>query len=192
MPRPLLTFALNLYMRLWLLFMLYIKSLHIIFVVTWFAGLFYIVRLFAYYAEAVDKPEPERSILQREYLRMQRLLWYGITFPSAVLTAIFGLSMLLWFPLTAWLIIKLSLVGGLYLYHFSCQIIFDQQRSGIVRYSGIQLRIWNEVATLFLVAIVFLVVMKNTLDMLTGLLGLILLMIVLFAAIQIYKKMRKK
>jgi protoporphyrinogen IX oxidase len=171
--------------------MLYIKSLHIIFIVTWFAGLFYIVRLFVYFAETIDRPEPEKSILQKEYLGMQSRLWYGITVPSAVLTAIFGLSMLLWFPITGWLVLKLCLVGCLYLYHFSCQLILNQQRKGVIRYRGFQLRVWNEVATLFLVAIVFLVVMKNTLDMFWGIMGLIALMLVLFSAIKIYKNLRK-
>ncbi|MCU0447372.1 MAG: CopD family protein [Microscillaceae bacterium] len=138
--------------------MLYLKALHIIFVVTWFAGLFYIVRLFVYYAETLERPEPEKSILQREYLGMQSRLWYGITWPSAIMTAIFGPLMLWWFPLNTWLIIKLLLVVGLYFYHFSCQIVFNQQRKGIVKYTGMQLRVWNEVATLFLIGIVFLVV----------------------------------
>ncbi|TAE10075.1 MAG: protoporphyrinogen IX oxidase [Bacteroidetes bacterium] len=172
----------------------YFKALHLIFVVTWFAGLFYIVRLFVYYAETKDKPEPARSILQQEFLGMQRRLWYGITTPSAVLVAIFGLGMpfYLGYPLTQWLIIKLVLVALLYLYHFSCQMIFDQQQKGIIRYSGYSLRIWNEVATLFLVGIVFLAVLKNYLDLLWALVGLLVLMIVLFTAIRIYKQLRNQ
>jgi protoporphyrinogen IX oxidase len=171
--------------------MLYIKALHIIFVVTWFAGLFYIVRLFVYYAETVDKSEPKKSILQREYLGMQSRLWYGITWPSAVMTAIFGPLMLMWFPLSTWLIIKLLLVVGLYFYHFSCQMIFNQQQKGIIKYTGMQLRVWNEVATLFLISIVFLVVLKNTLDMFWAIGGLVLVMILIFGGIQVYKKIRK-
>lgn len=173
---------------------LYFKALHLIFVVTWFAGLFYIVRLFVYYAETLEKPEPARSLLQKEFLGMQRRLWYGITTPSAILVGIFGFGMpfYLGYPLTQWLIVKLILVGLLYAYHFSCQMIFNQQQKGIVRYSGYNLRIWNEVATLFLVGIVFLAVLKNVLDLLWGLLGLFILMFVLFTAIKIYKKMREK
>jgi len=78
----------------------YIKALHIIFVVTWFAGLFYIVRLFIYFAEAQEKPEPERSILQNQFRIMQKRLWYGITWPSAILTLIFGFSIVLPFAST--------------------------------------------------------------------------------------------
>jgi protoporphyrinogen IX oxidase len=172
--------------------MLYFKALHIIFIVTWFAGLFYIVRLFVYYAETLDRPEPEKSILQKEYLGMQSRLWYGITWPSAIMTAIFGPMMLLWFPLSMWLIIKLLLVVGLYFYHFSCQMIFTQQHQGIVKYSGMQLRVWNEVATLFLIGIVFLVVLKNTLDMVWAIVGLLAVMVAIFGGIRIYKKIRTK
>ena len=65
---------------------LYIKALHIIFIVTWFSGLFYIVRLFIYNTEAGQKAEPEKSILQRQFSIMIKRLWLGITWPSAVLT----------------------------------------------------------------------------------------------------------
>jgi len=152
--------------------------------------LFYIVRLFIYFAEAQDKPEPEKSILQKHLLDWQKRLWYGITFPSALLTGIFGPCMLIWFPLSTWLIIKLSLVFGLFIYHFLCHGIFLQQKKGIIKYSGDQLRIWNEVATLFLVSIVFIVVLKNALDMLWGVLGLVLFAITLMIAIRVYKKIR--
>jgi putative membrane protein len=171
----------------------YFKALHLIFVVTWFAGLFYIVRLFVYYAETKDKEEPAKSILQKEFLGMQRRLWYGITTPSAILVAIFGLGMpfYLGYPLTTWLWVKLGLVALLYAYHFSCQMVFNQQQKGIIQYSGYTLRIWNEVATLFLVGIIFLAVFKNILSLMWGLVGLVALMIVLFTAIRIYKKIRE-
>src|SRR4051812_23540048 len=100
----------------------YVKALHIIFVVTWFSGLFYIVRLFIYNREAVDKPDPERGILQRQFSIMIRRLWLGITWPSAILTLIFGLWMLqLYGAIPPWLVWKLVFVGALYLYHFSLQ-----------------------------------------------------------------------
>jgi len=171
---------------------LYVKALHIIFVVTWFAGLFYIVRLFIYFAEAESKDEPAKTILQKQFIHMQKLLWYGITWPSAIITAIMGGLLLTMYPLTDWLMIKLGFVGGLYLYHFSCQYIFSLQRQGINKYSSTQLRIWNEVATLFLVAIVFLVVLKNVLGLFWGVLGLTGFAAMLMAAIQLYKKSREK
>ncbi|MBW7915044.1 MAG: CopD family protein, partial [Taibaiella sp.] len=136
---------------------LYIKALHIIFIVTWFSGLFYIVRLFVYNREAMDKPEPEKSILSKQYAIMIKRLWYGITWPSAILTLVFGLWMwYLYGTLPMWLAIKLLFVAGLFLYHLSLHVIFSQQQKGIYKYSSQQLRIWNEVATIFLVAIVML------------------------------------
>jgi putative membrane protein len=86
--------------------------------------------------------------------------------------------------------VKLGLVFLLYLYQISLHIIFNQQQKGIFKYSSQQLRVWNEVGTLFLIAIVFLIVLKDTLSMLWGILGLVILMIVMLIAIRIYKKYR--
>ena len=178
--------------------MLYIKALHIIFIVTWFSGLFYIVRLFIYNAEANAKAEPERSILQRQFGIMIKRLWFGITWPSAVLTLIFGL--LTWYlfynwTLTNWLFVKFCFVIGLYLYHFSLHSIYKQQAKGVFKYSSQQLRTWNEVATIFLVAIVMLVIVKqNILDNMNWLKALgyfILFIILLMGSIRIYKMLRK-
>lgn len=174
---------------------LYLKALHIVFIVTWFAGLFYIVRLFIYFAEASEKPEPERTILQQQFSIMQKRLWYGITWPSAILTLIFGTSIVinlgLYKPFPDWLLWKLAFVVGLYVYHFLCHKIFKQQQRGVLKYTSTQLRIWNEVATLFLISIVFLVVLKNALSMLWGIVGLILFSAVLMLAIRVYKRVRE-
>lgn len=172
---------------------LYLRALHIIFVVTWFAGLFYIVRLFIYQTEANDKAEPDRTILLNEYQRISKLLWYMITWPSAVFTLVLGLSMLLNYPVwPGWLIIKLCLVALLYLYHFLCHYIQTNLQKGIYPLSSFQLRIWNEVATLLLVSIVFLVVLKSALDMTYGLLGLVIFGVLLMSAVHFYKKYRNK
>ena len=170
---------------------LYVKALHIIFITTWFAGLFYVVRLFIYNTEAQQKPEPEKSILQNQFAIMIKRLWLGITWPSAVLTLIFGLWMFnLYGGLPTWLEIKLLFVAGLYLYHFSLQAIYRQQQKGIFKFSSQQLRIWNEVATLFLVSIIMLVVVKQEMSFVWGLIGLLLFAIILMSAIKIYKNMR--
>ena len=171
----------------------YIKALHIIFVVTWFAGMFYIVRLFIYNTEAAEKGEPEKSILQRQYGVMIKRLWFGITWPSAVLTLIFGPTV--WYllgSLPQWLMVKLAFVIGLYAYHFTLHAIYKQQAKGIFNYSSQQLRVWNEVATIFLVAIVMLATVKQSLSFLWGLIGLIGFVIVLMSAIKIYKAIRTK
>ncbi len=171
----------------------YIKALHIIFIVTWFSGLFYMVRLFIYHTEANERPEPERTILQQQFKLMIRRLWMSITWPSAILTLIFGPWMwIMMDALPTWLVIKLCFVAGLYLYHFSLHIIYRQQMKGIFRFSSQQLRVWNEIATIFLVAIVMVVVVKQNMSWAWGLLGLFLFVILLMSAIKIYKIVRTR
>lgn len=173
----------------------YLKALHIIFVVTWFAGLFYIVRLFIYHTEADSKTEPDKTILQSQYKIMEKRLWYGITWPSMILTIIFG-SWMLWevpaYLYQAYFILKLCFVGGLVLYHIRCHVIFKQLQNNEVKSTSLKLRIWNEVATVFLVAIVFLIVLKSNTGFIWGMLGLIIFSATLLLAIRIYKKSRGK
>lgn len=171
----------------------YIKALHIIFIVTWFSGMFYIVRLFIYNTEAGDKSDPEKQILRDQFSIMIRRLWYGITWPSAVLTLIFGGWLIsLYGNIPFWLWIKIGFVLGLYAYHFSLHHIFRQQMKGVFNYSSQKLRIWNEVATIFLFAIVMLVVVKQAMSLWWGVGGLLLFAIVLMVAIKVYKKLRSK
>jgi len=171
----------------------YIKSLHIIFVITWFAGLFYLPRLMVYAAEASTlKDEQARNTLLQQYQLMKKRLLFGITWPSAILTFLLGMRMLMLYPMANWLLLKLLFVFLLYLYMFSLQIIFKQQQKGNFKYSGQQLRIWNEVPTVLLFAIIFLVVLKNTADFWWGLVGLAVLIVLLLSAIQLYKSFRRK
>jgi putative membrane protein len=170
----------------------YLKALHIIFIVTWFSGLFYIVRLFIYNTEANDKPEAEKKILQSQFNLMIKRLWLGITWPSAILTLILGPTVLYMYgSIDIWMWIKLGFVVGLYLYHFSLQRIYNEQQKGIFRYTSSQLRIWNEVATVFLVVIVMLVSVKSNMSFVWGLIGLILFVILLMSVIKIYKTLRE-
>ena len=174
---------------------LYLKALHIIFVVTWFAGLFYIIRIFIYHTEANERKEPARSILIEEYKRNAKRLWLGIAWPSAILTLIFGVSVLLQVPSyisQGFMHIKLFLVLLLYIYHFICQSIYTQLQNGVFKYKSQGLRVWNEVATLFLIGIVFIIVLKNALSMVWGIIGLVLFAILLMLAIRIYKRIREK
>jgi len=176
----------------------YLKALHIIFVVTWFAGLFYMPRLLVYNREAVDMPMDSKRILHGQFGMMMKKLWYGITWPSAILTLIFGMVVLFkggWadsFRVQTWLHIKLTFVFFLYLYHFSLHMLFKQQAKGIFKYSSQQLRIWNEVATIFLVAIVMLAVVKQNMSFVWGILGLLAFIILLMSAIKLYKIIREK
>jgi len=173
----------------------YIKALHIIFIVTWFAGMFYIPRLFIYNTEANDKPAEVKAALQEQFRIMMKRLWYGITWPSAILTLIFGPWM--WYLYTGfnglpdWLFVKLLFVLGLYAYQITLHQLLHQQVKGIFRYSSQQLRIWNEVATIFLVAIVMLATVKDSMSWAWGLIGLVALIVLLMSAIRIYKILRK-
>ena len=172
---------------------LYIKALHIIFIVTWFAGLFYMPRLFIYNTEAAVKSVVAKNVLREQFSIMMRRLWYGITWPSAVLTLILGVTTWNLLGITpTWLVIKLFFVAGLYFYHFSLHVIFKQQMNGLFKYSSQQLRIWNEVATIFLVAIVMLVVVKQNMSVVWGIGGLVLFVLLLLSAIRLYKTLREK
>ncbi len=173
---------------------LYLKALHIIFIVTWFAGLFYIVRLFIYNAEANEKAEPEKSILKNQFTIMIKRLWFGITWPSAIITLILGPLLIFINPaiLDTWLWIKIGFVIALYLYHYSLHALYLQQKKDNFKYNSQQLRIWNEVATVFLISIVMLVVVRQSLSVVWSLLGLVLFIILIMSAIKIYKLVRKK
>ena len=172
---------------------LYIKALHIIFIVTWFSGMFYIVRLFIYNTEAAEKTNPERDILLSQFRVMIRRLWLGITWPSAILTLIFGPWVWILMGSTPdWLLAKLIFVVLLYLYHFSLHVIYREQSMGIFRFRSQKLRVWNELATLFLFAIVFLASVKQAMSWIFGLTGIISLGIILMIAIRLYKKLRAK
>lgn len=154
--------------------------------------MFYIVRLFVYYTEAQEMEEPRRSILQDQYRIMMKRLWFGITWPSAVLTLFFGPWVALMLgSMPVWLWIKLAFVAGLYFYFFFLHGIYKDLQAGVVKRSSTQLRVWNEVATIFLVAIVFLVVLKSLLSMMWALVGLAIFTAVLMIAIKIYKRIRE-
>jgi putative membrane protein len=172
-----------------------LKALHIIFVVSWFAGLFYIVRLFIYHTEAQQKEAISRKILSEQFEVMEKKLWWIITTPAMVLTLIFGIWMLFLNPtyyLSApWMHLKLAFVGMLLIYHFVCQKIMNDLKKGIFNWKSNGLRIWNEVATLALVAIVFLVVMKDSFNWIKGTIGFFAVAIGLMLGIKMYKRLRK-
>jgi len=175
---------------------LYVKALHIIFVVTWFAGLFYIVRLFIYYVEANDKDENVKAILQQQYKLMSKRLWYGITWPSAILTAVFATWLLSnnfsYYMSQPWMHIKLTFVAALYIYHFMCHRMYTQLVKDKLAFTSFKLRMFNEIATVLLFAIVFLVVLKSEINWVWGVIGIVLFGVLLMLAIRAYKKVREK
>jgi len=171
------------------------KALHLIFMVSWFAGLFYIVRLFIYHKESFHKEQVEGEILRRQFKIMEKKLWYIISWPAMILTVLFGVLMLIEnsaFLKIPWMHIKLTFVFGLILYHLYCHKLFVQLQNDKIKLSSTQLRVFNEVATLILVAVVFIVVFKSTLNWLYATLGFFSVAIGLMIAIQWYKRLRKK
>jgi putative membrane protein len=166
---------------------LYIKALHLVFVVSWFAGLLYIVRLFIYHVEADARPEPERSILTAQFAVMERRLWYAITWPAMLAAAGCGLYMMAsiraweasWFQLKA---VFLALLIG---YHLYCGKIRKDLLAGRCRLTSLQLRVWNELATLLLFAIVFTAVLKSPWAAGKGMLGVAAFAAVLMVALKI-------
>lgn len=173
----------------------YIKSLHLIFVITWFAGLFYIVRLFVYQIEASHKTSPDKEILQSQYKIMTYRLWYIITWPSAILATIFAIWLLILMPAwlqMPWMHVKLGFVFALFLYHGKCQQIYNHLQKDDVKYSSNFMRLWNEGATIILFAVVFLVILKNAFNWIYGVLGIFLFSIIIMLGFKFYKKIRQR
>jgi protoporphyrinogen IX oxidase len=173
----------------------YLKSLHLIFVITWFAGLFYIVRLFVYQIEANEKPSPEREILQKQYKIMTYRLWYIITWPSAILATLFAIWLLILMPVwleMPWMHVKLGFVVLLIAYQLKCQQIYAQLQKDNVKYSSNFMRLWNEGATIILFAVVFLVILKNAFDWIYGVVGIVLFSVIIMLGFKFYKRIREK
>ncbi|MDC7999731.1 CopD family protein [Aequorivita todarodis] len=173
----------------------YIKSLHLIFIITWFAGLFYIVRLFVYQIEASQKPSPDREILGEQLKIMASRLWNIITWPSMIFALIFGfwlLFMRTFFLADAWMQVKLAFVFVLIIYHLKCHQIFKQLQRGAVKYTSNYMRLFNEVPTIILFVVVFLVILKNGTNWIYGTVGIILFAILLMMGYKIYKRIREK
>ena len=173
----------------------YIKSLHLIFVITWFAGLFYIPMLFIYHIEAQDKDSTEREILSNQFKIMTKRLWFIITWPSAILATLFAVILLILQPVWLqqdWMHVKLAFVLLLFFYHFKCHQIFRQLQRNVFKWSSNQMRLFNEGSTLILFSVVFLVILKNSLNWIFGVAGIFVLGILLMLGIKIYKRIRNK
>lgn len=173
----------------------YIKALHLIFVITWFAGLFYMPRLFIYHIEAASRTDEARDALTEQLKLMSRRLWSIITWPSAILAVLFAIWLLILFPQwlsQGWMHVKLGFVFFLILYHLRTHVIFKQLQNDDIRFTSRYMRIWNEGATLFLFAIVFLAILKNAFNWIYGVVGLVLLGILLMLGIRLYRHYREK
>ena len=173
----------------------YIKALHLIFIITWFAGLFYIPRLFVYQIEAFHKPSPEKEILGKQLKLMAKRLWYIITWPSAILATLFAIILLVLNPALlyfVWMQVKLGFVVLLIIYHLKTHQYFKQLQNDVVKKSSSFMRIWNEGATLILFAVIFLVILKSAINWIFGVLGIIVLGVLLMLGFKLYKKIREK
>ncbi|RZL31618.1 MAG: protoporphyrinogen IX oxidase [Pedobacter sp.] len=173
----------------------YFLAVHIVFVISWMAGFFYILSLFIYHTEAQDKPEPEKSILTAQFVKMEATLWKIIATPAMVISLFAGVSMLYLNPglLQAdWMQVKLAFVVALLIYHFICQNIVKQLKSGIYKMTSFKLRLWRELATVFMIAIVFAVILKNAVNWIYGLMGIMGIALVIMIAVKIYKRYREK
>lgn len=170
-----------------------LKALHIIFMVTWFAGLFYIVRLFVYHKEAEEEDEFSQRVLTQQYKVMEKRLWYGIAWPSMLLTLLFGIWMLVLRPSLLgqpFMHLKLGMVFFLVLYHFLDHLLFLRVQQNRIEHSGFKLRVWNEVATVLLVTIVFIIVLRDTFDWIWGTFGILIFAFALYLAVILYRKLR--
>lgn len=173
----------------------YIKAFHLIFVITWFAGLFYIPRLFVYQIEAFHKSSPEKEILGEQLKLMAKRLWYIITWPSAVLATIFAIWLLVLQPVwmeQGWMHVKLAFVVLLIIYQLKTQQYFTQLQNDVVKHTSSYMRIWNEGATFILFAVVFLVILKSSLNWIYGIAGLLVLGILIMLGFKVYKSIREK
>ncbi len=174
---------------------LYVKSLHLIFVITWFAGLFYIPRLFIYLIEANQKDEAESKVLIPQLQLMINRLWNIITWPSAILATGFAIWLLILNPSwleVGWMHAKLAFVVLLILYHLKNHQLYLRSQKNQLKWSSNSMRIWNEGATIILFAVIFIIILRSAIDWIFGLLGLIGLALLLMLGIRLYKKVRKQ
>lgn len=173
----------------------FFKALHIIGFVSWFAGIFYIVRLFVYHKEAWEKNDESSPVLRKQYEIMEGRLFSIIQTPAMVLTFIGGISMLImnsaWL-LQPWMHIKLSLLLILTLYHFSCAKQIRKLKANNTGISSFGYRLYNELPTLLLIAIVMLAVWKNLEGLWFGLAILLSMGVIFFLVAKIYKQSREK
>ncbi len=171
------------------------KAVHLIAMVAWFAGLFYLVRLFVYHAEAFKKEEPARSILVQQYHIMEIRLYRIITTPAMILTVIAGIAMLFTVPeylKEPWIHVKLTLVLILVGYHFYCGNTIAKLQRGVTKTSSQRFRLINELPTVLLIAIILLAVLRGRISMISLLLIVMATVFTLGGATFAYKRYRMR
>jgi len=173
---------------------LYFKAFHIIGFVSWFAGMFYLVRIFVYHTEANDKPDYIREDWKAQFTKMAWRVYKIICNPAMIVTWTFGLLMLITNPEILsqnWIKVKLVLLLLLTFYQLYCKSIIKKQEAGIETFTSFQFRLLNELPTLFLVSIVLLAVVKDVLNFIYLFLGVLAFGFILYLSAKAYKKFRK-
>jgi putative membrane protein len=173
---------------------LWFKTLHIVGVVVWFAGLFYLVRLFIYHREAEELAEPIREAFKQQYALMERRLANIITTPGMVVAVAMAVGLLLVEPIwlkQGWMHAKLVFVAALLAYHWFCYRLMGQLQRGTCHWSARQLRALNELPTLLLVLVVMLVVFKGQFPTGAATWFLVALVVLMAASIQFYARWRR-
>ncbi|MCI5081410.1 MAG: protoporphyrinogen oxidase HemJ [Saprospiraceae bacterium] len=173
------------------------KSLHVFGFVAWFAGLFYLVRMFVYHVEANEKPQPEQDILKKQFALMENRVYKIICNPAMMITWTFGLLMLItngleWLRVNPWMHIKLTLLVLLVVYQLWCKRIIKKLEAGELPFNSYQFRLANEVPTILLLSIALLAVYRNTLDFLWAFLGIIGFGVLLVVFTKVYKRFRER
>ncbi|MEM6531310.1 MAG: CopD family protein [Myxococcota bacterium] len=171
-----------------------VKALHLVGVVAWFAGLFYMPRPLIYHVEAGERPEPEKTIIQ-EHMRMQaRRLWFGITWPAMLFTLVFGLWTVTLYNQWSrpWVHVKLTLVALLVVYHLVTGWLHKRVMAGTNTWSSTHLRLWNEIATVHLILTVMVASLKEFAFHWTVPVGIIGTIGGLTAGVMIYKRIRMR
>ena len=176
---------------------LFFKAIHVVGFVSWFAGMFFLVRLFVYHVEAFDKEQPEKDILVKQFNQIEWRVYKIILTPAMMITWICGLAMLYlhgyeWFKINTWMHTKLLLLILLSGYHGWTKRMIKKLETGVQPYTSFQFRLWNELPTLFLLSIALLAVYRNNLDFLYAFLGVLGFAITIFMAARLYRNSRMK
>jgi putative membrane protein len=173
----------------------FFKIIHIIGFVAWFAGLFYLVRMFVYHTEAYDYEEPKKDILRTQFNLMERRVYTIICNPAMMITWTFGLLMIYgygyeWFALSFWLHIKIAILILMTIYHVYCKLLIRKLEVGKTGFTSTQFRLFNEVPTLFLILITSIAIFKNATNpfiLIGSIIGIGILLVVMT---KIYKLVR--
>ena len=173
------------------MYYLYLKVFHIIGVIVWFAGLFYLGRLFVYHREADERPESESTTLKSQFSLMERRLYYGIAWPGLCISLVFGVALIIASGFPGWLHTKLVFVVVLVVYHLWCGHLRKLLLKENCSWNGIKFRLFNEIPTLLLFSIVFIVVFKDAISWNTLLFILIGLILVIGGAVHLRARRRK-